>query len=198
MGHSETAGRDAAFRSWGPDHRWKYLALVVAIACIAWRLVSSDPENRLVALVLAIVAVALLLVLVRVRVRLTASAVGISVTGPLRTRFLPWAAVESIETPRRGRFRRRAASLELEVRPEMLGKLPDFDTVANGGTKGPTAAPTGLQMLQSMQTLRPTSLGGAGAEPDEDRPDTMLLVFGALELGADPAAVGRALRRLRP
>lgn len=136
------------------------MCLAVAVGCLAWRLIDRDPENRLVAATLTVAGLLGMLILIRIRVRLRADAHGLTIAGPLRVRTVAWADIETITTPRRGRFGRRRASLEIDVR------LSEND-----------AAPTD------------------GPHPVAD---AELLLFGAFELGTDPAAVGRALNRLRP
>lgn len=164
---NSASGQDRAL-SWGPDRRWTYLTSAMVLGGAAWLLIDRNAENRLVAAVVAAVGLVVTLVLLRVTVRLAADAAGITVTGPLRGRRIPWAAIVAIDTPRRGRFGRRGASLEIEVR----GDTATVDDVLR--------AP------------------GPAADHGPAEPDTELLDFGYLELGTDPAAVGRALRRLRP
>lgn len=158
---------DPAAHHWGPDRRLRWVCVAVAVACVAWRVIDPDPENRLVAATLAVIGLAGALILVRMRVRLAADALGITVVGPLHSRTIAWSDIDAITTPRRGRFGRRGASLEIDVR---IDGPDEYDAVA------------------------------AGDVPDGPRPvgDTELLAFGAFELGTDPAAVGRALTRLRP
>lgn len=168
--------------SWGPDHRWIYLTAAMLLGGAAWLLLDRNAENRLVAAVVAAVGLAVTAVLLRVRVRLAADAAGLTVTGPLRTRRIDWAAIAAIETPRRGRFGRRGASLELEVRADTA----DADTAVHTGTA-----------TEAGTTLAPDIVAGPAAGPGAaPYPDTELLVFTRTELGADPAAVGRALIRL--
>lgn len=142
------------------------MSLAAAAACAVWRVLDPNPENRLVAVVLGVVAVLVALALNRIKVRLSANSSGLTITGFARSRTVAWADVDAISTPRRGRFGRRGASLEIEVRPPADPRYDDFP--------------------------------GSAGEPDGGaaKPDTELVVFGAFELGADPAAVGRALSRL--
>jgi hypothetical protein len=138
------------------------------LAALTWRLLDHDPENRLVATVLVVVLALTTLGLVRIRVRLRADRDGIAVTGPLRTRRIPWSRIRSISAPLRGRFGRPAAVLELEVRPD--GAATAFaDATASDG-----------------------QASVAGDEPDDE-----LLTFGRFDLGADPARVCRELLRHR-
>lgn len=150
-----------AAHRWGPDHRLRWVCLAVAVGCVAWGLIDPNPENRLVAAVLAVAGLAGAVILARMRVRLSADIDGLTIAGPLHARTVTWSQVAAIATPRRGRFGRRGASLEIDV-------WPNEDDAALGGS-------------------------AAG-----DPADTELLAFGAFELGMDPAAVGRALNRLRP
>lgn len=99
---------------WGPDRRLQWISLAAAVAAAAWGQFASGAEDRLVAHVLAVVFLVLTLLFVRVRVRLAADAHGMTVTGPLRRRSLSWPDVASITAPQRGRFGRRAPSLEVE------------------------------------------------------------------------------------
>lgn len=99
---------------WGPDRRLRWICLAAAVAAIAWGFVGSDAEDRLVARVVAVVFLVLTLLFVRVRVRLAADAGGMTASGPFRRRSLTWPDVVSITAPRRGRFGRRSASLEVE------------------------------------------------------------------------------------
>lgn len=167
MDNSDTgAGPDPSAHRWGPDRRWRWTCLAIAVACVAWRVLDSDPENRLVAVVLAVAGLLGALVLTRARVRLVADSRGITIIGPLRTRAVTWSAVRTITTPRRGRFGRRGASLEIEIADDDahgLGALTDIGTAPGGTTDT----------------------------------DTVLYAFGSFELGGEPAAVGRTLRRLR-
>jgi hypothetical protein len=153
-----------------------------AASSVVWRLLDHDPENRLVAVVLAVAGVAGALILLRMRVRLAADARGITIVGPLHARTVAWSQIVTISTPRRGRFGRRGASLEIDVRSE-----PPEDRLR--GDAGYDA---------KYDAGYDAALGGSAAGgPDPDL-DTELLAFGAFELGTDPAAVGRALTRLRP
>jgi hypothetical protein len=153
-------GPNPAAHRWGPDRRLRWVCLAVAVGCLAWRLIDHDPENRLVAATLTVAGLIGMLILIRMRVRLSADTHGLTITGPLRARTVAWTDIETIATPRRGRFGRRRASLEIDVR------RGEYDDTAADGPH-PAA-------------------------------DTELLAFGAFELGTDPAAVGRALTRLRP
>ena len=110
---SDATGESAAHH-WGPDPRLRWISVAAAVAAVVWALVASDAEDRLVAQVLTVAFLALALLLVRVRVRLAADSSGITVSGPLRRRTLAWTDVVSITSPLRGRFGRRAASLEVE------------------------------------------------------------------------------------
>lgn len=177
MDNLPVAGRpDPAAHRWGPDPRLRWVCLAAAAAAVLWRLLDPDPENRLVAVVLAVAGVAGALILLRMRVRLAADARGITIVGPLHERTVAWSQIVTISTPRRGRFGRRGASLEIDVRSEQAEAAIGSDL---GSAAGYDAA-----------------LGGSAAGRPEL--DTELLAFGAFELGADPAAVGRALTRLRP
>lgn len=115
------------------------------------------------------------LALMRIRERLVADSHGLTIIGLARKRTVEWADIDSMSTPHRGRLSSRRASLEIElridVRTDIAAKYDDF-------LGGPAAS-------GSMPT------GGAV------KPETELLAFGAFELGTDPAAVGRALSRLR-
>jgi hypothetical protein len=148
-------GPDPAAHRWGPDQRLSWVCLAVALGCFAWRLIDRDPENHLVAETLTVVGLVVMLILRRIRVRLSADTNGLTVVGPLRARTVAWSDVVTIATPRVGRFGRRRASLEIDVRR-------------------------------------------AGDDLADQDADTDLLAFGAFALGTDPAAVGRALARLRP
>lgn len=177
MDNLPVAGRpDPAAHRWGPDPRLRWVCLAAAAAAVVWRLLDHDPENRLVAVVLAVAGVAGALILLRMRVRLAADARGITIVGPLHERTVAWSQIVTISTPRRGRFGRRGAALEIDVRSEQAEAAIGSDL---GSAAGYDAA-----------------LGGSAAGRPEL--DTELLAFGAFELGADPAAVGRALTRLRP
>ncbi|MBN9608197.1 MAG: PH domain-containing protein [Actinobacteria bacterium] len=166
---SPSADRDGPSHVWGPDPRLRWILLTCTVAAVIWRILDSDPENRLVAVVLAVVCAVVVLLLIRMRVRLRADAEGIVVAGPLHSRRIAWADIDTISTPRRGRFGRHAAWLELEIRMDA-----DVSTAV-----GDDAA-----------------IGDPGSTPS-DRPDTELMTFGAFDLGTDPAKVGRALLRLR-
>lgn len=144
-----------------------------------WWIYDTDAEDRIVAGTIVVLALILQVLLVRIRVRLRASEVGLLVTGPLRRRQIPWDRIAQISTPRRGRFGRRGASLELEILPEP----PDSQGAGPGHD------------VHDVSRPRPSSpLYGSAMGPL----DTELMVFGAFELGTDPAEVGRALLRLRP
>jgi hypothetical protein len=135
---------------WGPA-RWIGVATAaVAIASIAWCVLDGDPENRLVAAVLAVCGAVVTVLLVRIRVRLRVVPGGIVVTGPLHSVPVTFAQLATIETPIRGRFGRRAVVRELEVHT-----------------------------------------------PGTDPADDQLVIFGRFDLNADPADVGRELRRRR-
>lgn len=179
MDNSRPAGGpDPAAHRWGPDRRLRWACLAAAAGGVAWRLIDPNPENRLVAAALAIVGLAVALILMRIRVRLAADARGLTVTGPLHARTFAWADVATITTPQRGRFGRRGASLEIDVRA---------DGRSDRRTRGPDVSP-------GYDAVR----GGAATDGPRPEEDTELLAFGAFELGADPSAVGRALMRLRP
>lgn len=143
------AGEAAAARDhrWGPDRRLPWISLALALAAIAWRLVSHDAENRLVALALAAVFLVLAILLLRVRVRLAADPRGLAVYGPVTRRFIAWPDVVSIAAPRRGRFGRRAATLEIEFRagdPEpQLAAFSGFELGAD-----PADVADALQLLR--------------------------------------------------
>lgn len=112
-----STGHEAGGLAWGPDRWISSLTLLGMLGALVWRLVDDDPENRLVAAVLVAVCALVTLALVRIRVRLQATSGGIIVTGPLRSRQIAWQQISRISTPVRGRFGRRAALLELDVRP---------------------------------------------------------------------------------
>lgn len=158
---------------WGPDRRLTPLAAAAMVAAALWGVRDTNPEDRLVAAVLVVAFGLTALLLIRIRVRLAAGAEGIVVTGPLHSRRIAWTDIDTIATPRRGRFGRHAAWLELEI-------SPDHRTAAD--------APT-----ESMG--RPGAMARSGAVDSDDVPE--LLAFGAFDLGTDPARVGRALVRLR-
>jgi hypothetical protein len=147
------------------------VCLAVAVVCAAWWFIDRNPENRLVAVVLAVAGLAGALILHRMQVRLAADAQGLTVTGPLHSRTVAWSQIATIATPRTGLFGRRGASLEIDVRVEQPPEFrPGYDAVP----------------------------GGDAADGQHPPADTELLAFGKFELGADPAAVGRALTRMRP
>ncbi len=171
-----SADPDATPYVWGPDPRLRWILLTCTVAAVLWGVLDSNPENRLVAVVLATVCAVVGMLLVRMRVRLRAGAEGIVVTGPLHSRRIAWAEIDMISTPRRGRFGRHAPWLELEIRM-------DADVSGAAGDPGGTGGAAGAS-------------SGPGSAPP-DRPDTELMTFGAFDLGTDPAKVGRALLRLR-
>lgn len=166
------AGPDPAAHRWGPDPRLRWVCLAVAVGCLAWRLIDHDPENRLVATTLSVAGLAGMLILLRIRVRLRADSSGLTITGPLHVRSVAWSDIVMIATPQRGRFGRRRAALEIDVR---RGEPSDEDDDSPG-----------------------TAVHGDADGGSHPAADTDLLAFGAFELGTDPAAVGRALGRLRP
>jgi hypothetical protein len=115
--------------TWGPARWVAPAASCAAVAALVWILVDHAPEDQLVAGVLVVVAVLLAVTVVRMLIRLRATSDGIVVTGPLRSRPIPWARIDLIATPRRGRFGRSAASLEIDVRP---GPAADDELLAFG------------------------------------------------------------------
>lgn len=165
--------------SWGPDRRLFYGAVLAAAAAVVWFLVDAAPENRLVAVVLAVVCAVVAVLLYRIRVRLRARRDGIVVIGPLRSRRIAWADIEVIATPRRGRFGRHATWLELEIRPDPGRGSASID---DGVTEHPGV-------------IDPRGRSPMGTGPEDEVPE--LLAFGAFDLGTDPAKVGAALLRLR-
>lgn len=206
----------AQVHTWGPDRRLPYLSLAGMVAAIVWRLLDSDPENRLVAVVLAVLCAIVTVLLVRIRRRLVANDTGIVITGPIHSRRISWADIDLISTPRRGRFGKHAAWLELEVRPADADRPADAaqaSAAANAGDvpgseRGPVGNPAASEQPASGEY---DAVRAAGAKPHHrpdaesgradpsavERPDTELLTFGAFDLGTDPAGVGRVLLRMR-
>jgi len=147
-GGDDVAGGSPGEQCWGPARWISHATALAAVACVAWCALDRDPENRLVAAVLAVCCAVVAVLLVRIRVRLRLGPGGIVVTGPLHSTEVPFAHIVTIATPARGRFGRRAVVLELEVHTP-------------------------------------------GTNPADDQ----LILFGRFDLDADPAAVGRELRR---
>lgn len=169
----------AAARRWGPDRRLRWFSLAATVGCLVWIVFDSDKENRLVAGIIAIAGILVALALTRVRVRLAADPAGLTIVGPLRSRTIAWPDIASISAERRGRFGRRGASLEIEI----FDESGTTDDVFPGSAAMPVPDDPAAAEARSIRDAR------SGTE---------LLVFGSLELGTDPAAVGRALRRLKP
>lgn len=140
---SRLPGTPSAMASWGPDRRIRWISLAVAVFCIAWGAIRSAAEDRLVAGVAAALFLVVMVLLIRIRVRLAVGATGLTITGPLRTRLVPWTAVDTITMPRRGRFGRRGATLEIEIRPEASAASVD----ASGGQGGAATAPPDTELL---------------------------------------------------
>ena len=120
----------AALPTDGPQ-RWGVRPVVpvvtglLALAFLAWLLLATAAEDRLVAGAGVFLAAVSTAVLLTMRVRLTAGPAGFTVRGPAGARQVPWSQVAAISAPTRRRRGLASTSVELDLDDEgliVLGK----------------------------------------------------------------------------